>query len=297
MKVIVISNPYAGNKDIKVLHEQLAKYFSVSDLEIMETTRPLHAIELAKNAVKKNPDTIIAAGGDGTVIEVISGMINSDIKLGIIPFGTGNMLASNLGIPANLSKAIEIIFDNNTQKIDIGRINNRYFAFMAGCGFDAKIIDETSRERKRKYGLMAYIMEGFKQAFSPKHISFKIKLDDKKIIRTKALTVLIANSGNIIGKFFCIAPHASFIDGQFDVVVISPKNVYDYIPILWKIITRQNPKEPGKIHYYKARKIEISSKPALLVQADGDIIGRTPVSIQAMPASVEIITPKNSLLN
>ncbi|OGI21254.1 MAG: hypothetical protein A2287_04820 [Candidatus Melainabacteria bacterium RIFOXYA12_FULL_32_12] len=293
MKIVTIINPTSGNKDTNLLKQELLKRFSGFEFEIWETKQSLHAVDLAKEAVKKEFDIIIAAGGDGTAIEVIAGMINSKAKLGIIPYGTGNLLAANLGIPtANITRTMDIILENHTQKIDIGKINGRYFAFMAGCGFDAKIINETSREKKKKYGLLAYFFEGILQSIRPKYSSFKIKLDNKKVIKVRALTVMIANSGNIIGNKFSIAPQASLSDGLLDVIVISPKRTSDYLPILWQIITKQFDKKSSKIKHYQVKEVEIKCRPNILVQADGDIIDKTPVKIQAIPEAIEVITPK-----
>ncbi|EKE02728.1 MAG: hypothetical protein ACD_20C00338G0003 [uncultured bacterium] len=296
MKIVTIINPTSGNKDINLLQQELLKHFAKFDFEIWQTKQSLHAIDLAQEAASREYDIVIAAGGDGTVIEVISGLINSKSKLGIIPYGTGNMLAANLGIPtANISRAIDIILENHTQKIDIGKINGRYFAFMAGCGFDAKIINETSRDKKRKYGLLAYFAQGILQAFKPKYSSFKIKLDNKKVIKTRGLAVLVANSGNIIGNTFSIAPQASLSDGLLDVIVISPKRSTDYLPILWQIFTKQYQKDSNKIKHYQVQEVEIKCKPSMLVQADGDIIDKTPVKIQAIPEAIEIFTPKEPI--
>lgn len=294
MKIVAILNPVSGNKDIKILKEEMYRRFFDFEFKIWETEQALHAIELAKKAVEEDYGIIIAVGGDGTIIEVISGIIGSEVKLGIIPYGTGNMLAANLGIPTNnLSKAINIILKAYTQKIDIGKINDRYFAFMAGCGFDAKIIGEVSREKKKKLGLFAYFLEGFLQVFSTKYAYFKIKLDNNKIIKVKALTVIIANSGNILGNLVSLAPKASFFDGLLDIIVISPKYINDYISILWKIITKKSYHSGNKITHYQAQDIEIKCKPCLFVQADGDIVGKTPIKIEVIPAAVEIFVPEN----
>ena len=291
MKIVVIYNPVSGNNDISILKEELIKGFSGHKLELWQTQEPLHAIDLAQKAVQENFDIIVAVGGDGTITEVLSGMIGSNAKLGIIPFGTGNMLAGNLGISINIQKAIEIILNRNSQKIDIGKINDRYFAFMAGCGFDAKIIGEVSREKKRKLGLFAYYIEGFIQLFKPKYAVFKIRLNNDKTIKVRGLAVLIANSGNILGDLFSFFPDASLYDGTLDVMIVSPRNIIDYLLIIWKIITKQSYDKSKKIQYFQAKKIEIKTKPSLFVQADGDIIGKTPITIEVIPEAIEILTP------
>lgn len=291
MKIVAISNPISGNNDKNQIKEELDQRFSEHYFEFWETQQSNHATDMAKKAIEMGFDIIIAVGGDGTVIEIIAGMINSNVKLGIIPYGTGNMLAANLGIPTLTSKSIDTILEGHSQKIDIGKINNKYFAFMAGCGFDSRLIKELPKENKKKFGLWAYFIEGFKQAFKAKSVRFKIKLDNEKTIRTKALTVIVANSANILGNLISLAPHASLSDGILDIIVISVKDTIDYIPALWEIITRQSPSKFGKIKYYKAKEIEIETKPNLLVQADGDIIGKTPIKISIIPKSINVLIP------
>ena len=314
MKIIAISNPNSGNRDIKLLKDELIKGFAGHEFELFQTENPNHAIELAKNAVKLNPDVIVAAGGDGTVIEVITGIIGSGIKLGIIPFGTGNMLALNLGIPNDVTKAISLVLNGKTRMVDIGKIcfikkqfqlfknkkllnqslseKCRYFAFMSGCGLDAKIIKETSREKKKKIGLYAYFLEGIRHALftKSKNVIFKIKLDNKIKLKTRALTVLIANSGNIMGDLITLAPNASISDGLLDLVVISPTSRRDYLSILLRIFSRKKPEKDEKIQYYQVKEIEIKAKPNVFIQADGDIIGKTPVRVSVIPSAIEVIS-------
>lgn len=277
---------------METLKKEIEHHFAKQDFTIYISERAKHTTELAKKAVDANYDVIVAAGGDGSIMEVVTGIIGSKAKLGIIPYGTGNMLALNLEIPLNINKTLDSIITGKTTKIDIGKINDhKYFAFMAGCGFDAKIIDETSREKKKKLGLLAYYIEGLKQLLKVNHSNFKIKLDNKKIIKAKALTVIIANSANIIGNSFSLAPFASMKDGLLDLIIISPKTQPEFLKLLWKLITRINTDKNNKPKYFQAKKIEIKSKPVLLVQADGDIIGKTPVKIQVLPEAIEVIVP------
>lgn len=292
MKYTFILNPISGNRDISFLKEEIRRCMKNLNYEIFESEKPKHSVELAQKAVKNGTDIVIAAGGDGSIIEVVSGIMGSNAKLGVIPYGTGNMLASNLNIPLDIPSAINLIIQGHSQKIDIGQINDKYFAFMAGCGFDARIIEETSREQKKRLGLLAYFIEGFKQVFRTSHGHFIIKIDNKKTIRTKALTVIIANSANIIGNIFSLAPQARLNDGLLDLIIVSPKTRPDYFKLLWHILVKQTSINTRKIRHYQAKEIEIITKHSLPVQADGDVIGTTPIKIKVLPKSIDIITPK-----
>lgn len=292
MKIVAILNPVSGNKEFNV-REMLLEKFSDHDFQLFESKCPRHATEITKLAIEAGADTVIAVGGDGTIMEVIQGIAGTNVKLGIIPFGTGNMLALNLGISLDIERSINIVLSGNTRKIDIGRINNRYFAFMAGCGFDASIIEETSREKKKRFGMFAYYIEGIRQAFRSRKASFKIVLDNKQTVKLRAISVIIANSANIIGNIFTLAPDSSIMDGYLDVIAISPKDAYDYIPTIWNIITKQPVNNVNRVKYYKAKSIEIKSKPVLLVQADGELIEKTPVKVEIIPSCIEVFSPEN----
>ena len=292
MKIVAVLNPVSGNSEFNI-RELVLEKFSDQDFQLFESQCPGHATEITKLAVESGAEAVIAVGGDGTIMEVIQGLIGTNAKLGIIPFGTGNMLALNLGISLDVERSIGIIMSGSTRKIDIGKINNHYFAFMAGCGFDASIIEETSREKKKRFGMFAYYIEGIRQAFKSRKASFKIVLDSKKTVKLRAISVIIANSANIIGNIFTLAPNSSIMDGYLDIIVISPRGAYDYIPTLWNIITKQPVKNVDRVKYYKAKSIEIKSKPTLLVQADGELIEKTPVKVTIIPACIEIFSPEN----
>lgn len=294
MKIAVILNPSSGGyKNSENLKEEILNRFSEFDTHLFIIDEQHNATDFAQKAVNEGADLIIAAGGDGTLIGVITGIVGTNVKFGIIPIGTGNMLAANLGIPRNINDAIEIIKTNNSKKIDLGKINDKYFAFMAGCGFDAKIIQETSPEKKKRFGLLAYFIQGFKHALTAKYAKVKIKLDNDKIVKKNALMVVIANGGNIIGELFSIAPHASICDGLLDVIIIAPKRFMDYVNVFLDLCRKTEKRTSGKIFYYKAKRIQIESIPSIPVQADGDIIGNTPINIEVLPAAIDIIIPEN----
>jgi diacylglycerol kinase (ATP) len=290
MKAIAILNPQAGSHEAEYLRLKLNHEFK--RLEILETTEKITAMELAQKAVLKNPEIIIACGGDGTVSQIIQGIIGTNIPLGIVPAGTGNVLALNLGIPPNIDKAIKIIKKGNTIRTDIGIINERIFASLAGCGFDADVINKTTREKKKIFGALAYFWEGFKYAFTSPHSKFKLVIDGNKIIKIKAVAILIVNKANIFGEYLSIVPKNLHNDGKFTIVILSPLNIWDYFKIVLGLLRNKHYEKSRKIKYFQAEKIEITSYPKILAQADGDIIGKTPVKAEILKEAVRVFVPE-----
>ncbi|MEW5822201.1 MAG: diacylglycerol kinase family protein [Cyanobacteriota bacterium] len=296
MKAIVIINPVSGTKPPDIIKKELInKLDNLSyEYEVKETEKPAHAYIIAKEAVDNNINLVIVVGGDGTINEVVNAIACTDVCLGIIPNGTGNLLATSLGIPMDFSKSINIIFENNRKKIDLGRINNQYFSIIAGCGFDATIMKNVKRSDKKILGFLAYFIEGFKQALFPRRSIFNLLIDGKRV-KKRALTVLFINSGNILGNIITIVPDASMTDGLLDVCIFSPQHTGEFIPVLWKILTKENTqKDPDfdRITHLKAKEIKFKCRPRLPVQADGDVIGYPPLDIHAVPDALNVIVPK-----
>lgn len=295
MEIIAIQNPITGNKDPQKLKGEVEAYLKSLGVkyDYYQTGKEKHAEEIAKDACEKGVKLIIVIGGDGTINEVINSIAFTDVKLGIVPNGTGNLLATSLGIPIDTRKALKIIFEGKCEQIDLGRINNQYFSIIAGCGFDAAIMKNVAKSNKKLLGLLAYFLEGFKQAIFPKRAVFKLVVDDKKI-RKRALNVLFINSANILGNFITLAPNSSMTDGLLDVCIFSPKNTGEFIPVLWKILTKQDypqNKEDQHITHFKAKRIKLVCRPKLMVQADGDVLGYSPVEIEACQDAVNVMIP------
>jgi YegS/Rv2252/BmrU family lipid kinase len=215
-----IVNPIAGSGKNKLELEYLYSFFDKKNyiITIKTTKHKKHAIELAKNSIIEKADVIIACGGDGTINEVASSLVNTAIPLGIIPIGSGNGLASNLKIPKTIEKAIKKIIINDQIKIDVGVINNHYFFSNCGVGFDASVVKNYEASERRK--LSSYISASLK---SIREINYKDNVEiviNKKTINIKPFMIFMSNS-NEMGYNFSLTPKASLTDGLFDVLIIS----------------------------------------------------------------------------
>jgi YegS/Rv2252/BmrU family lipid kinase len=295
VNVLVIFNPESGNRNPKTIKTSFLEAMRSFDIEyeLFESSNFEDILERTRKASLEKVSKIIAIGGDGTVNQIINGMAESATTLGIIPTGTANLLATALGIPADVKKALKIIFEGKQDKIDLGKINNRYFAITAGCGFDAKIMKNVDRNKKKFLGFLAYFIEGFIQAIIPERSVFQLNIDGKKI-KKRAVNVLFVNTGNLFGNFLTLVPDASLTDGFLDICIYSPTHTGEYIPVLWNIITKQKYTEEHKafkMQHFKAKEVYLKCRPRLPVQADGDLIGYPPVHIKVCPDALSVCMP------
>lgn len=213
------------------------------------------------------------------------------VCLGILPQGTGNLLAINLGIPQALDKSIQVLLQGETKRIDLGKLGDYYFALNAGAGFDADIMASVSRDLKKRIGILAYFWEGIRRLFGARKTTFRLIADDHKRMRVRGISVFISNAGNFLGPFLTLTPEARPDDGILDVCIIGTRKNQDYVPALAQVITRQYNQPFGKIKHFQCRKLRIETSRPLAVQADGNVISQTPVEITIIPHALAVRVP------
>ena len=264
-------------------------------LDVELTKYPKHAMMMAKKA-KNIYDLVIVAGGDGTINEVINGINNSKTTLVIIPFGTANVLALELGIPFNIKESTRLISDGRKIIIDLGyaktKNEGRFFSMMLGAGFDASVINNISTKFKKRWGGLAYYIAGIKHLFSYKWHNMKIKHENKKENKnpSEGYLVIIANSKLYAGEYQ-IADKADINDGFLDLIIINRKKFRHIIPIIFSLaIGKMNNFLKGE--YKKTKKAHVSSKEKIFVQVDGELIGTTPVKVKVVPKALKVMVKK-----
>jgi YegS/Rv2252/BmrU family lipid kinase len=223
-----IVNPIAGSGDNKINIKYLQKYFSNDNyvLAVKHSTYKRHALELTQESIKEKANIIVACGGDGTINEVASCIIDTPIILGIIPLGSGNGLASNLKISKNIQKAISIIKKQDVKKIDVGSLNKFYFFSNTGVGFDAHVIKNYEESNNRK--LLSYVKAVFK---SFKNIKENHAIDvtiNEESFTINPFMIFVSNS-NELGYKVSLTPKASLEDGLLDVIIVSKLNVFKIV--------------------------------------------------------------------
>jgi YegS/Rv2252/BmrU family lipid kinase len=215
-----IVNPVAGSGNNQLDLEFLSAHFDAASYSISLKTSiyKKHAIALTMTSVEEKADIIVACGGDGTINEVASCLVNTSIVLGIIPIGSGNGLASNLKIPKDVHLAIKKIKDQQLLKIDVGVFNEQYFFSNSGIGFDASVIKNFEQSEKRQ--LSSYIKASFTSLRDLKYNNDYEVVINEKTLQVNPFMIFISNS-NEMGYNFSLTPKASLTDGLLDVLVIS----------------------------------------------------------------------------
>jgi YegS/Rv2252/BmrU family lipid kinase len=230
----------------------------------------------------------VAAGGDGTINEVINGLIGTETALAALPIGTVNVWVRELGFPLQPRAAAEAMLKARVERIDLGRAGNRYFLLMASVGFDAAVTATVRAEAKRRLGVFAYVLQVLTIARRWRGTRVQMLVDGKPR-RGRMLMVVLGNS-QLYGGFVKLTARASLNDGLLDVVVIRGKSLRS-VPLRYlAVLTRRYDLDPG-IEYHRAHSVRIEGPGALPVQVDGDHIGDTPMLFEAVPGALLALLP------
>jgi len=248
MKYLFILNPKSGpKKRAEELIHRIDKIFSTSghEYEFAFTTGPGDATQIARKGVAERFDLITAVGGDGTVNEVASGLINTNVILGIIPLGSGNGIARSLNIPVNIKKSIRLLLNPGSRKIDTGLVNDLPFIGVSGLGYDANV-----GERFQEFGFrgpIPYFLIGIREYLGYKPVSISLKLAGK----TKIISPLLITFANTrqYGNGAIIAPQAVPDDGFLDICIIQPVSIIRAISLMRKLFTGSIDKAKDYTHF------------------------------------------------
>lgn len=261
------------------------------ECEIHETRKGESFGGIVRERLREGFDLMVAAGGDGTVSAVIDGLAGYAIPLGIIPTGTANLIARELNIPLDVREAAALIARAPaTRKIDAMRIGERAYVLIAGVGISASVAGGTTRRNKNRFGLIAYLGAAILKMseFRSRHLDVTV---DGTAREFHAVEVAVANCGILAHMLFPKGPDIHVDDGHLDVWILSTKTLLDYPRYIFRIATGR-PASP-RAHFITAEKsITIRSAVPLPVQADGDIIGTTPVEIQVLPGALTVLVPE-----
>ena len=283
-----IINPISGKGSNQLNLELVSSVFNSEEFDIKtkETLEPGHAKRLAVKSVAEGADIVVACGGDGTVNEVASGLVGTDVGLGIVPMGSGNGLASTLKIPKNIVGALKLIKKFNTVRIDVGQINNEYFFSNTGIGFDAKVISYYSKTKGR--GFASYLKAVFSTILYNTPSPHLVITTENKSFNLRPFLVFVSNSSEM-GYEISLTPQASVQDGMLNAIVVEPLNKLEVLYFAFLLLTKK-PQNFKKAHYFLTQNIEIKivEKECLLNQIDGE-------STQIKTNQVKITLKKDAL--
>lgn len=252
---------------------------------LRSTVSPKDAMRLASEAVRDQFDIVVAVGGDGTVNEIIQGMGNQPLILGIVPSGSGNGLARHLGIPLEMDKAVRLLNSMNLRTIDLASINGYPFVSIAGLGFDARVANRYNKMKKR--GFLSYLKIVVREFLRYREREFILIFNDMRITR-RALLLSVANS-NQFGYNTIIAPKAEPDDGLLDIVITKKFPLGELPKIIGLLFTGKIDQSPF-IESYKAKEIFILRKRGKRVNIDGEAVkmGRE-IFVRIQPSYLKVI--------
>ncbi len=322
-RVLLIANPTAGAGAGRVNKKRLIEV-AVRDLErersalpdlhvevVFETTRDM-VVKRARGAALEGYGTVIAAGGDGTVNAVVNGLMQAHEHwrhtlppetakqhlpaLGVLPIGTGNVFAFNMGIARELREACRVIRRGETRPVDIGLartttvpIETRHFLLMAGVGFDAKVVEDTSLRLKYVLRDFAYVLKILQNGISHRGAKTRLKFKEGVEYAGDSWLVMIGNAASYAWDIR-FTSHARIDDGLVDVCLFPFENKVASVRQVLQVLTGQHI-ERGTVRYWKTAGLQIESEPSAPVQLDGDEWTRTPIQISVQPAALRVLAP------
>ncbi len=288
-KIRFIINPVAGDGSSKLLlskiKEKMSSQSAVIDFKI--SSHKGHITELAEEAVHEKFTDLIVAGGDGTIIEAVNGILGAPIRLGILPSGTGNDYARSVGISSDFDEAMENILETDIVLSDIGLVNGEAFLNSVGVGIDSDVVETTQKIKNMFPGSMAYALSTVKSILTYRAKHVRIHLDDV-VLERKVMLIAIGN-GKYIGGGMKITPNAKVDSGDFEICIVRDISKPRFLK-LFPSVFKGDHVGIAEVEMFQAKSIQIESldKP-LSVNADGSIVGSTPAKVSMNHYKMQIL--------
>ncbi len=299
--IAVIFNPAAGRGQTSRAQLQAKlKAAGTTDFEVAETSPAQSARELATIAIGNGAKTVVAAGGDGTLGELLNAVYGASVKLGVLPLGTGNDFARTLGIGADLDRAIATLTRGRCRTIDIGRATyggeSRLFLNIAGCGFDSLVARRINARRDHPLwrhvgGVAAYLGAACMELQRLRAARLRLRLDGE-LIDERALLCAVANARSY-GGGMKVAPDAQLDDGLFDICVIKEATRLEFARAFPGVF-RGNHVHHERVAMFRARRVEVWCDRDWPVLVDGELIGTPPITFEIVPGAVQIVAPHST---
>ncbi|RDW18978.1 diacylglycerol kinase [Oceanobacillus chungangensis] len=294
----IIYNPTSGREAIKKELPAILEKLEIAGYEASAhaTVGEGDAASAAKLAVEREYDLVVAAGGDGTINEVIHGIAEQEYrpKLGVIPVGTTNDFARALHIPRDIMKAVDIILAGNSMLLDVGKVNDQHFINIAGGGRLTELTYDVPIKLKTMIGQLAYYVKGIEMLPSLKPARARIEYDGN-VIDEDIMLFLVSNS-NSVGGFEKLAPGAKLNDGYFDLLILREINLAEFIRIA-TLALRGAHLEDKNVIYAKAKHIKVIPEEKMQLNIDGEYGGLLPGEFINLQQHIEFIVPEEYLEN
>lgn len=292
-KTFVVINPVAGAQPVEIVREKIQSMLQEHELpcEIYETTPASKVKQVVRNAVSRGFKLFLAVGGDGTLSSVATGLANTQIPMVIIPSGTWNALARNLDIPLQVDQALQLVFQEHViRTIDAMQVADEFYILNVSTGLGSQTMKEVKRDEKRRLGKLPDLWKGFTKILRFPSYRFDVKIDGK-LTTFRASELLVANIRNVGIKSLQLDTSIHMDDGKLNVCRIYAESLRDYFKLLVSMLTGTQDRNWNVLCVEALHEVVIDSNRKLLVQGDGDIIGRLPITIKIHPKAISIVTP------
>ena len=255
-----------------------------------------HGGELAAR-LAPNYDAVFSLGGDGTAMEVLGALAGSGLAVGILPGGTGNLIARSLGVPLRVATAVRVLLRGDVARIDLGAVHvqddqgvrARRFAFSAGVGIDAAMIERTPLALKRRLGVLAYVLTAARAILRRERFRVRVSVDGESVER-EAVAVMVVNFGAVLNDLLRLGPGIRQDDGMLDLCVFSPETIGDAVRVFWRLLRKDFRGDPCML-YRPGRSFRVETDPPRAAQADGELLGPTPLEVRVEPLAATLLVP------
>lgn len=291
-KTCIILNPSAGKA--RDLEDVVARLSRVPNGEIRISSKPGSAARFASAALRKGFDLIIAAGGDGTLNEVVNGIGENlgSARVGLIPLGTGNDFARTISVPDDLEAAIDLIIIGETREVDLVRVTSdevRYFVNVSAGGFSGLVDEKLTPEIKKTWGPLAYLRGAAAALSELRAYRTTLALDNSESLTLDLYNVVVANGRYVAGGTL-IAPEASIDDGLLDIVLIPKRSAPELALLAAQVALGTHLTSEG-IVFRRAAQLTVNSKPGMWFNVDGELVGNEPARFEILPRALRFIVP------
>jgi diacylglycerol kinase (ATP) len=290
-KTLVILNPAARGDRAR---RQRARVETIAHGSVIcPTSRSGEAETLARRAADEGFERIVAAGGDGTIHEVVNGLAGTKAALGLLPMGTMNVFATELGLPIHdLGLCWDIIENGNTRLVDLPNANDKHFAQLAGVGLDAQVVKETSLALKRSFGPLSYLIQAAQIAA---RVPPRLSIESENASIDEGSFVLVGN-GRLYGGPFPFFKHAVNNDGLLDVIVFKRLGYLEIIRYLQNVLFSSEINAP-EVEYFQTSRLRVTSDQPVPVELDGELVGTSPVEFGVQKQLLRVLAPVEKVDN
>lgn len=315
-RVLLVVNPAARRAGRAERRARAAFARAGVACAVCRTERPGHAAELVaalgstagapfgsmtadRNdpfGVADGPDAVFTLGGDGTAMEVVGALAGTGVPVGVLPGGTGNLVARTLGTPLDPGRAVAALLAGTAVRVDLGVVRalgagagERHFAFSAGVGVDAHMIARTPAAWKRRLGVLAYVLTAARAVIAGERFEVRATVDGREW-HGEASAVMVVNFGAVLGDLFHFGPGIAADDGRLDLCIFTPRTLADAVRVLWRLARRDFREDPA-LHYRPGTEFRVETVPPLPAQADGELLGPTPLVIRTVPLAATLLVP------